>query len=411
MSKTKKSNGSLRKLLSFIVVLGILSYIGFQTYRSIFSGVDTELAVNYSVYESFETKGLVIRSETVIPTTANGHIYYTVQNGTRVSKEGVIASIYSSEEDGRLLDEIEDIDTRIEVLRALQSNDSSNHITLDIIDTQLTNSMNTLISSEDKGAFTPPDNLKTELLSLMSKKQLITGKPVDFSAEIARLEQSKKDLKAQYNRPLSVIKAPVAGYFADTVDGYESVLSSVDPLSLTVEKFNDLITTPVESSAVTAGKIVGGYEWYFTCVVPDSYYNTLAVGNSLSLKMTFVTEDEVPVTVVASNKSGDGKLLVVLRCAYMSEELADIRLETAQLLMVRHTGLKVPKRAIVIDDQMQAGVYVRSGNIVSFRKIKQVFSEPADYVICEPMDESGYLQLYDDIIVNGKGLYDGKTID
>lgn len=104
-------------------------------------------------------------------------------------------------------------------------------------------------------------------------------------------------------------------------------------------------------------------------------------------------------------------LAVVFRCAYMSEDLSDIREETAQLLLVRHTGLRVPKRAIVIDDEMQAGVYIRSGNVAAFRKINQLYSEPADYVICEVMDQSGYLQLYDDIIVSGKGLYDGKTID
>lgn len=411
MSKKKNNNTFWRKLLSFLIVLGVLTYIGFQTYRSIFSGIETELAVNYSVYESFETEGLVIRTETVIPSTVNGHVYYTVQNGTRVSKDGVIASVYSSEEDGLLLDKIEDLETRIEVLRTLNSNDSSTHVTLDIIETQLTNSLNSLIGSVSDGVFTVPVGVKTELLSLMSKKQIVTGKSVDFTDEIARLEQEQKDLKAQYNKPLSVIKAPVAGYFADTVDGYESVLSSIDPLTLTADKFNELLSMPLDVPAASAGKIVGGYEWHFACVVPDTYYNMLAVGNSLSLKMTFVSDTEVPVTVVTSKKSGDGNLLVVLRCAYMSEELADIRLETAQLLMVRHNGLKVPKRAIVIDDQMQAGVYVRSGNVAQFRKIKQLYSEPADYVICEVVDESDYLQLYDDIIVKGKGLYDGKTID
>ena len=162
--------------------------------------------------------------------------------------------------------------------------------------------------------------------------------------------------------------------------------------------------------SASAGKIVGGYEWYFACVVSDAYYNTLAVGNTLSIKMNFVTDEEVPVVVAACNKSGDGKLAVVFRCAYMSEELSDIRKETAQLLMVRHSGLRVPKRAIVINDEMQAGVYIRRGNVAVFRKIEQLYSEPADYVISKIKDESGYLQLYDDIIVSGKGLYDGKAI-
>lgn len=409
MSKKNKRAG--HKLLSVFLVLGVLTYVGFQVYRSVFSGVDTELAVNYSVYESYEAKGIVIRAETVIPNNVDGHVYYTVENGARVSKDGVIASVYSSEKDGLLLEQIEDVQSRIDILRSLQSNDSSSHVTLDIIDTQLVNSIGLLISGVNDGMFDVRDGVKSELLSLMSKKQLITGKAPDFTAELAHLEKTKKELEKQYRNPLSVIKAPVAGYFADTVDGYESVLSSVNPSKLTVEKFNKIMTMSVDKPAVSTGKIVGGYEWYFACMVPDTYYNMLSEGSAFSLKMTFVSDDEVPVTVVSTDKGTDGKMLVVLRCAYMSEELADIRMETAQLLMVRHTGLKVPKRAIVIDEDMQAGVYVRFGNIVSFRKIKQLYSEPADYVICEQVDESGYLHLYDDIIVSGRGLYDGKAID
>lgn len=406
----KAGNRSWHKLLTALIVLALLGYIGYQTYRSIFSGIKTELAVNYSIYESIETQGLIFRSETVIP-SKNGHIYYTVKNGARIAKDGVIASVYSSENDGLLADQIEEVDSRISMLRDLQNNDSSTHITLDIIDTQLSNSLNALIADVGDGSFEDAESAKSNLLSLLSKKQIITGKKVDFFAEIAKLEQKKKDLKSQYHAPLSVIRAPVAGYFVDNTDGYESIVSATDPLTLTTDKLGELLSMEPQSGTASAGKIVGGYEWYFACVVPDAYYNTLAVGNSLSIKMNFVSDEEVPVTVAACNKDNNGKLAVVFRCAYMSEELSDIRKETAQLLMVRHTGLRVPKRAIVIDDEMQAGVYIRSGNVAAFRKIDQLYSEPADYVICKVKDESGYLQLYDDIIVSGKGLYDGKTID
>lgn len=407
----KKRTRSWGRLLTLLAVLLILSYIGYQIYRSVFSVIKTELAVNYSVHESIEAEGLVFRTETVIPSAANGHLYYTVKNGARVAKNGVIASVYSSENDGFLADRIDEVNAHIEILRNLQSNDSSTHVTLDIIETQLSSVLNTLIADAGDGLFENADASKSELLSLLSKKQIITGKAVDFSAEIVKLEQEKKDLESQYRSAISVIKAPVAGYFVDNVDGYESVLSGIDPLTLTTGKLRELITMEPQPTGGGAGKIVGGYEWYFACVVPDSFYNTLSVGSSISLKMNFVSEEEVPVTVAACNKDNEGNLAVVFRCAYMSEDLSDIRKETAQLLIVRHSGLKVPKRAIVINNELQAGVYIRSGNVAVFRKIDQLYSEPADYVISKVTDESGYLQLYDDIIVSGKGLYDGKTID
>ena len=57
-----------------------------------------------------------------------------------------------------------------------------------------------------------------------------------------------------------------------------------------------------------------------------------------------------------------------------------------------------------------AGVSANHTDVVAFRKIKQKFSQPADYAICEIVDEEGYLQMYDDIIVGGRDLYDGKII-
>ncbi len=407
---SKKKHQSTVTLLAVFIVLALLVYSGYQIYRSIFSGIKTELAVQASVYESIEAEGLIFRTETVIPDNTNGHVYYTVQNGARVAKNGVIASVYSSENDGLLMDQIREIDASIEVLQTLQANDTSLHLTLDIIDTQLKSTLNTMINDAADAVFHMDADTRLNLLSLLSKKRLIAGEKADFSTEIARLQQKRTELKSKYHAAISEIKAPVAGYFTDSADGYEELLSSVDPTTLTVGELQGLLDTSVVAVPACTGKIVGGYEWFFACVVPDAYYNTFSVGNELALRMSFVSDDEIPVKVASCQKDNQGNMAVVFRCAYMSEKLSDIRKETAQLLMVRHSGLKVPKRAIVINDNMEAGVYIRSGNIAAFRKIKQLYSEPADYVICELTEQSGYLHLYDDIIVSGKGLYDGKAI-
>ena len=223
-------------------------------------------------------------------------------------------------------------------------------------------------------------------------------------------KKKKKELKKDFKAAVSVVRAPVAGYFADRTDGYETILTTDALADLTTQKLQEQLSLAAPSDAVDSGKIVSGYEWFMACIVPDSYYNALAVGKSLSLRMSFVLDEAVPVTVYACNKDNAGNLAVVFRCDYMSAELSTIRKEPVQIQLVKHTGLKVPKRAIVIDENQQAGVYVRSGNVVAFRKIEQQYSEPADYVICKEVAESGYLRLYDDIIVGGRDLYDGKII-
>ena len=55
-------------------------------------------------------------------------------------------------------------------------------------------------------------------------------------------------------------------------------------------------------------------------------------------------------------------------------------------------------------------MYIRVGNTVVFRKIEQEYNADPTYSLCRQVDKEGYLKLYDDVILGGKGLYDGKII-
>lgn len=407
--KTKKKNRA-QSVLSVLLTLGLLLYVGYQLYRGLFAKIKTEQVNTYSVFESIDTQGIVFRLETVIPPVSSGYVYYTVENGTRVAKDSAIAAVYGSEQDGQLEQQITTLEDQITTLRTIQADRSSSHLTLDIVSAQLNSTITDLIARTDSGVFESMDTVRARLLSLLSKKQLVTGGTIDLTEAIARLEQEKKQLECGYHKPTGTVAAPVAGYFADKTDGFEALLADIDAAAVTTEQISGYLSMEAPEAAPSAGKIVSGYEWFFACVVPDSYYNTLSVGKSLSLRMSFVTDDDIPVTVYACNKDTSGQLAVVSRCAYMSEALSTIRREDVQIQLVRHTGLRVPKRAVVFDEAMQAGVYVRSGNMVAFRRIEQEYSEPADYVICTVSEEKGWLHLYDDVIVEGKGLYDGKII-
>ena len=405
----KKTKG-WQAIITLLLVCAVIFYIAFQAYRSVYSGVDTELATLHSTYESIETEGLVYRTETIIPAVSNGQPYYAIENGTRVAKNSTIAAVYRDAESGRIKQQIEEIDSQIAAFKTIMADAGSGRLTLGVISEQTTEALLRLVQDTDAGNVSMVSNSSFDILSLLSKKALVTGKDVDFSEKINALEQTKASLKQSYHNPISQINAPVAGYFADHVDGYEKILTPSDLSKLTTSDFARQMNTQPQSIAAACGKIVSGYEWYMACVVPDSYYNALGVGRNLTLKMSFVLDEAVPVTVYACNKDNQGNMAVVFRCDQMSSELSTIRKESVAIQLVEHTGLKVPQRAIIVNDQQEVGVYIRSGNSVAFRKIKQKYSQPADYAICEIIEEDGYLQMYDDIIVEGRDLYDGKII-
>ena len=405
--RTKKIG---RTIVVALLLILVVCYIGYQAYRSIYTDITTELAVAHSVYESIETKALVYRDETLVKNATSGSPYFAIENGAHVAKKSVIASVYQDAESGHIEQQIKDIDAQISALKTIVADAGSGRLTLDVINEQFSDTLLKLIQETELGHLSSQEDYSFHLLSLLSKKALVTGKEVDFTAKIQELEAEKAALKESYEPPIDKITAPDAGYFANTTDGYETILSSdvIKAGTMTVDALNSQMNCEPETMDA-CGKIVRGYEWFLACVVPDTYYNALGEKNRLTIRLPFVMDEAIPVVVEYSKKDNQGQMVVVFRCDQMNAKLATIRKESVEIQLVEHTGMKVPKRALVEENGVM-GVYIRSGNVVAFRKVKQQYSQPADYVICEIVEEDSYLQMYDDIIVGGRDLYNGKII-
>ncbi len=401
-----------KKIATFLGSLLLLAYVFIQFYPMVYSPVTTETVYTYSAYETINVDCVVIRNETPVPLNASQYVFYTVQNGSRVSNGGTIAEIYPTQEDALRKQQIDALDAQIADLQQIQSLGVSGVAGLDILDTQIDRAMNELVSAADAASLSEEATLQQRLVSFLNKKQMVTGKSTGFADRIAALQTQRNSLAASYRPSTGYIKSPVAGYFVNAVDGLEGVLKADTVASMTTDNVRTAIKTPLDpgNAASFAGKIVSDYTWYLACVVPGSHGSTLAAGKSLHIRLPFVTDDEIPVTVAACNRDSSGELAVIFECVNMSEALSSIRQEYMEILLVEHTGLRVPKKAITTNPAQEVGVYIRSGDIVRFRKIEQEYSDAADYVICKNKQEDGYLRLYDDIITEGSNLYDGKLI-
>ena len=73
-----------------------------------------------------------------------------------------------------------------------------------------------------------------------------------------------------------------------------------------------------------------------------------------------------------------------------------------------YSGLKVPKKALRVVDG-QKGVYIVKGMQAKFVPVEILYSTD-NMMICNKLDADGQLRLYDQVIVKGRNLYDGKII-
>lgn len=404
-------NNVLKRVATIVAALALLVYVGYQGYQMFFSSIQTETVYAYSEYKTVDTQGLVIRSETpVTGGQTNGYIYYSVTNGERVAKGGKIAAVYKSEEDAWAYRQLQQLDAEIDDLKTIDAQGTENRVNLELINKQMSYQMSNLIKAAHSPRMGDLREAHTELLSLMNKQQITTGKVSGFSDYIAALQKERNSLSSSHAGAQSAISSPVAGYFVSEVDGYEETLPYDKVTSMQVDDIRKALTEkPSVDKEKYLGKVVGDYEWYMTCVVPESDAVHLRTGTSLTVVMPFVTDEAIPMEVVAANTDKKGSVAVIFKCAQMSEVLSSVRSETVQIQIERYEGLRVPKNALVFDKDNEAGVYVRVGNTATFRKVDILYSA-AEYSICKNSSEPGSLKLYDDIIVGGKGLYDGKII-
>ena len=116
----------------------------------------------------------------------------------------------------------------------------------------------------------------------------------------------------------------------------------------------------------------------------------------------------------------------------MNDEMAALRKGNFSIIVESFQGIYIPKSAVhdmelsrtVTDDKGNEttqtksipGVYIKIGEEVAFRQIIPIYSGE-DYVISDSgkdaeafSDDVGIVQVYDDIIVEGANLYNGKII-
>lgn len=404
-------------VVKWLVVVFLALFLILQLYRSLYSSFATESAVYYEDYEGISITGLVIRDENLITSDAGGVMSYTIPEGGRVAKDGLVAEVYGSEAAAQAAQRTEELDAEIAELQTIQQYNDLSAADLDLLNTQIQTAFGHLLESSETGDYSGLDNHAAQLLSLLNRKQVVTGEVEGFADRIAALESEKASLGAA--APVQTIASSYAGYFISSADGYEGVLSTDMIESLTPEQLETL--QPAAAPQNVVGKVVSDYEWYIAARVNFSDSLKLAEGQELTLKTSLTTMPDLPVTVKRINKSGaEDDVAVVFSCKYMNGELAGIRTQPMTIVLHTYAGLRVSSQAVriveqesVVDGQTvverKRGVYVYTGGEAKFVPV-QILYATEGYSICEMSGDSDGLQLYDEIIVKGKDLYDGKPL-
>jgi len=402
-------NSVLKRILTALVSLFLIAYVGYQAYLSLYHSVKTERVYSSTVRDAVTAKGFVLHNETIITASlGSGVIDYTRNNGERVSNGGVIANIYATAQDAENQRRLQQITSKISQLKDANAAGNISVLDVNMLDNQINEVFLKLASQTALSSLDDFYNMQSKLLSLLNKKQIATGTVKNFDDEIAALSLQNSELSHKTGGSIKTLTSPVSGYFVSSVDGYEGLYDTSKILSISTADITRLENTKPAPASGAVGKVVSEYEWYITCILSEEDARKINIGSSLNARFLLSSENEVPVTVSAINKSSDG-YAVLLKCEYMTNKLAVMRMQTVQLIANEFTGIRVDNSYIHIQGN-QKGVYVQDGNIATFKNIMPVYSSNGYTISAIDPTDSTRLQVYDELIVNGDKLYDGKII-
>lgn len=439
MNQTK-----VRSMAAVAIAVLILLYIGFnlvnrQASEFTQNGVVTETVTRGSIADTLQAKGFALRDESVLFGQYGGVLSYRVASGTRVSQGGVVADVFQNENAAAAQNMADSLRREIDNLQKLSKPSDLFVSNPSVIGTQIYNALGDITQKVQSGSFSELGDLKDTLQNALSRKQVIAGEESaeDYAQRVEDLENELASLESRA-QATDHITAPQAGYFIANVDGLESIMDPSAAKNITVSQAKELLAgpTPAAVPASAIGKICSDFTWKLICVIPDSDMVKFEGVEQVTLDIPFASTETIPARVIAKNRDvNTEETAVVFECSYMDADLAAVRNETVHITVNTYEGVLVSEKALRFEDveytttdengetvtkvkENVKGVYVQYAGRLHF---VQVFTEKEvnGYAVCrtdltdaeqESMVTDQTVQLYDEVVVSGTDLYDGKVV-
>lgn len=377
------------------------------------SNYRTEVATLYTATDSIGFKGIYVRDEKLVSYNSyNGIISYTHTDGSKVGKNAVIAQVYRNRADIAVRQQIEELKEQREVLLDAQGFVGADTSQLESFSNQINEKHSQLMEYIYLGDYNAAAKLKNDILNLQSKREIVRGSETSYAAKISEIDSEIARLKLQITSEPYNITIPETGYFISKVDGYEDSLNSKSVFDLTAEDIEKITSAEPrqENPSGVIGKLVSDYTWYMAAILDTVKLGTVFEGAQVTLRIGSSNQN-VKADIISLKRLEDGRSIAVFKCDMFLADFIDSRVTQARLLLEDYKGINIPNGALrMSDEDGSIGVYVLDGIVAKFRKVRQILSREEFTLVADTTGEDGYLSLYDNIIVEGRDLHEGKII-
>lgn len=411
-----KTDNRLLRFLAAAAAIIIVIFFAAQMYNLAGKTYETQTVYEQTFLETEQTEMFVIRNEASLSVSAVGVTVPLAENAERVSKGSTIAAIFPSEAAAENYVEISSLTKKLETYQKIDSQLRLAQVDMDKLSSEIDSAFESLLDAAYENDFSNLGEDKLSFDEKLSRKQISLDENVDCSAKIAEL-QSKIAALNSSSTPSEIVTAEYSGYYVSREDGYENLISASEIDSLTPEKLKEAMASEKkEVDAGSIGKIIDGYNWYIASFLDISKAVNFKVGEGVDLILDESSNETVSTEVYSVQNISEKESMIIFKCKLMNEKLASLRKVSGKIVLNQYTGLKVTRDAVRLDENGNAGVFIRRGNIVNFRSLNIIYSNEDFVIASKPSADSAteldytHLKLYDEVIVSGKELKDGMVI-
>ena len=397
------------KLVFGIACVGVLAYFVVQVFLAFNTPMTTATALSTVVNDEFSIVGYFVREETVLEADYDGILVYTVDEGDKVARFGEYAAVYENSGAAELKATATRLDENIQFLQsALDSSmDTSGVMNLS---SYIYEGLYDTSELADAEAFTLISDYVSAVKSNIITRELTNTPVEEIQSMITSLESQRDRLNELIGDSETTLTTSESGFFTSHVDGYENVFDVNALDELTPSSFRSLLNQNASVTDRQVGRLVTSFTWYFVSNLRVDVASALTSGSYVNLRFDAMGDDLVRVRVESISAAEDGEVTVVFSSDQYMEELVNLRKQSASVVMATYEGLKVPKDAVRVDEEGNLGVYVITGMYSEFKEIDVLYETEDYYIVDTDPTTTRSLLVYDLIIVNGKGLANGKVI-
>lgn len=404
-----KAFSKIKQNIALVLVFALVfAYMGIELNNVLNVKLETRTAVASTVYDVVEAKALVIRNEKAIENKTGAVTVPYVENGEKVKVGGRVAMQFASQESARTYADYLELQKELEYYVNMEKSTVGQAADVESLDKDILEDLNGYIRANAKSSSLSAREYANELNDKLTRRQILIGEQIDFTSIIKSIEAEMKALGSA--QPTGYFTTETSGIFLQYTDGFEGEFDYKDLENLNAETLNSYIALAEKGGETNnIGKIVSDFDWYFCSVV--SADKLIGLQNGDKLDVTLKNSDNVikcEIVTGAEISPGQKESVLVLKCSEMNAEYASLRVEDIEIRVGEHTGISMPLDAVHVKDG-EKGVYALVASVVEWRKADILYTGD-DYVILSDNSETeDGIKLYDEIIIRGKELHDGKV--